>query len=87
MSLDIAQIVHTYNPHSIRNLTLYRSLQYGEEKEAYSMITDEPNETIMLYTSRNNHRYYFAKFNGQVYHIVTNEALTVLFSIRIIDEM
>lgn len=87
MSLDITQIVHNYNPHTIRQLTLYRSLQYGEEKEAYRMIIEEPNETIMLYTSRNNHRYYFSKFNGQVYHIVTNESLTVLFSIRIIDEL
>jgi len=87
MSLDIVQIVHNYNPHTIRQLTLYRSLQYGEEKEGYNMIIEEPNETIILYTVRNNHRYYFAKFNEQVYHIVTNEALTVLFSIRIIDEL
>jgi hypothetical protein len=64
---------------------LYRSLNILEEKEAFESLINEPDNTIILYDDRNNHRYYFGKFNNQVYHVVTKSDMTFIYCVRQIE--
>ncbi len=66
---------------------LYRQLNYMEEREMYEMANNEPDGTIFLYNSRHNHRYYCMKIYGRVYHIVTNDDLTDVYSVSEIYEI
>lgn len=65
-----------------RRPVLYRQLSYAEEREMYEHMINEPNNTVIFYDERHLHRYYFAKFNHIVYHIVTNSDMTRIYTIR-----
>jgi len=65
-----------------RRPVLYRQLSYGEEREMYNQMVNEPNNTVIFYDERHLHRYYFAKFNNIVYHIVTNSDISRIYTIR-----
>lgn len=61
---------------------LYRQLSYGEERDMYNQMVNEPNNTVIFYDERHLYRYYFAKFNNTVYHIVTNSDMSRIYTIR-----
>ena len=65
-----------------RRPVFYRQLSYGEEREMYNQMINEPNNTVIFYGERHLHRYYFAKFNDIVYHIVTNSDMTRIYTVR-----
>lgn len=69
----------------VPRLQLYRGLHVFEEQEAYDSLINEPNNTVILYDERNNHKYYFGKINGQIYHVITNTDMTNVYCVRILD--
>lgn len=68
-----------------RNPSLHRSLRINEEQDMYNEIIDQPNGTVILYSERLNHRYYFCKINDSVYHIITNQEMSQIYCIRVIE--
>lgn len=79
----IFNAVNNYNP--FVRFGLYRALHFIEEEEAYNSLVNEPDNTVIMFNSRMNNRYYFGKFNGEIYHIVTDEELTIIRYIRRMD--
>jgi hypothetical protein len=66
-------------------LILHRSLHVFEEQEAYESLINQPNNTIILFDERSNHKYYFGKLNGQIYHVITNSNMTTIYCVRLLD--
>lgn len=81
----ILGVINNYNPYDPPRPVLYRGLHLDEEQEAYYEIIDQINGMVILYADRMNYRYYFAKFNDTVYHIVTNGEMSRVYCIRVIE--
>jgi hypothetical protein len=81
----IFNAVNNYNP--FVRLGLYRGLHYFEEQEAYNSLINEAINTVILFDIRMNNRYYFGKFNGGIYHIITDGELNVVRCVRLIDQV
>jgi hypothetical protein len=81
----INNYINNYNPYNPPQPVLYRGLHINEEQDAYQEVIVQPNGTVILYGERMNHKYYFAKFNEIVYHIVTNEEMSKIYCIRVIE--
>lgn len=73
--------INNGNEYFIRPV-LYRQLSYGEERDMYNQMVNEPNNTLIFYDERHLYRYYFAKFNDTVYHIVTNSDISRIYTIH-----
>jgi hypothetical protein len=65
-------ITEAVNKSSNIRLRLYRSLNFIEEKDAFSYIKSSEEYLLILYTVRSNHRYYFWKFGEKILQIITN---------------
>ena len=81
----ISGVINNYNPYNPPHPVLYRGLHINEEQDAYEEVIVQPNGTVILYGERMNHKYYFAKVNDIVYHIVTNEEMSRIYCIRVIE--
>lgn len=81
----ISNVVNNFNPFYPPRPSLYRGLHIFEEQEGYDQVIYQENESVILYIERQGYFHYFSKFNGQVYYIVTNEELSRVYCIRVID--
>ena len=81
----IYNAVNNYNPST--RMVLYRALHFFEEQDAYNSLVNEPENTVILFDTRMNNRYYFGKFNGEIYHIITDGDLNVVRCVRLIDQV
>lgn len=77
---EYKMVMHVISDTNSNHLRLYRSLNFMEEKEAFEYIKNQ-DSSVILYTSRSNHKYYFVKIQNRVLQIITNNNYDV-YTIR-----
>lgn len=75
--------VNSYNPYVPSRPILVPNLNTIRTDMAYEDIMNEPNFTIHLVDERARWKTFFCKVNGQVYDIVTDSDVEVVYRVQI----